>query len=320
MAFEFSLIVATSGEHLDETFNCTSTTRIQGLAKLRFVKLKVDPNSPRQRKSLIFGSLLVILLLFLSSSTLLIPSAAATSGHGRSAPFSKIMKTKSGSWAGYVITGPSGSVTVINGSWVVPAVSCPSTGDAVSYEGIGIDTYSDLGPLNGVGTREICTSGVAAYSSWYTLEVAGGLDCGLCAATVFPSPGDTVTAEVAFASGSISLSLKDVTSGTQYLETQTVSQTSPMESAEWVVFQFSFTSASLANFGKWKTGSDHTGLSGTDYATISGQTGTIKSFTKISGLTVSEVTLVDGSNNVMASPSALSKDGTSFILTWKAGT
>jgi len=235
------------------------------------------------------------------------------------APLSAVTKVKSQNWGGYVATGPTGSVTMVNGSWVVPAVTCPSTGNAVVYEGIGIDSYSDDGPYNGVGTYAECSSGTASYHSWFTDESAGGAGCGVCGATVSPKPGDVVTAEVVFADGDIILSLTDPNSPTQYSASEPVVTSSPQQTADWVVFQFSFAAATFANFGKWNTGSDHTKVTDTDYAVISGHVGTIKSFTSVSGITISQVSFVDSSNRVMASPSALSKDGTSFTITWKAG-
>ena len=34
-------------------------------------------------------------------------------------------------WSGYVVNGPSGSVTDVKGSWIVPAVTCAGPGSTV---------------------------------------------------------------------------------------------------------------------------------------------------------------------------------------------
>jgi hypothetical protein len=69
----------------------------------------------------------------------------------------------------------------------------------------------------------------------------------------------------------------------------------------------------LANFGTVYFGGDYTGFTTTCYATVSGATGSIKSF----GTAVQTITMVTNSGVTKASPSSLSTDGTSFTVTWQ---
>ncbi len=72
----------------------------------------------------------------------------------------------------------------------------------------------------------------------------------------------------------------------------------------------------LANFETAYLGQDNTGLSPTNYATVSGVTDPISSF----GPSVQEITMVSSSGITQAQPSPLSTDGTSFSVTWGGST
>ena len=70
-------------------------------------------------------------------------------------------------WSGYAVTGVSGSVTNVKGSWVVPTVDCsksPSTSYASFW--VGIDGYSS-NTVEQIGTDSDCSSGTPTYYAWY---------------------------------------------------------------------------------------------------------------------------------------------------------
>src|SRR5664280_96767 len=63
-------------------------------------------------------------------------------------------------WSGYLVTGATGSVTDIKGSWIVPAVTCSSSGKAYSHFWVGIDGgSSDSSTVEQIGTGSDCVNG-----------------------------------------------------------------------------------------------------------------------------------------------------------------
>jgi hypothetical protein len=69
----------------------------------------------------------------------------------------------------------------------------------------------------------------------------------------------------------------------------------------------------LADFGTVYLGADYTSVSGTNEATINGVTGGIGSF----GSNVWTADMVNKTTLVpMATPSSLTNDGSSFLVTW----
>ena len=71
----------------------------------------------------------------------------------------------SNNWSGYVVTGPTGSVTYVNGSWIVPAVTASAT-NAYSAFWVGIDGYNS-GTVEQIGTDSDWVNGAAQYYAWY---------------------------------------------------------------------------------------------------------------------------------------------------------
>jgi hypothetical protein len=86
-------------------------------------------------------------------------------------------------------------------------------------------------------------------------------------------------------------------------------------SAEWIVEAPSSSRGvlPLANFGAASLGAAYTSAKGTNAATINGVTGPIGSF----GSNVWSSTMINAKNDaIMAAPSSLTSDGTSFYVTW----
>jgi hypothetical protein len=218
-------------------------------------------------------------------------------------------------WSGYAVTGPSGSVSFVNGSWIVPKASCTSATTYSSFW-VGIDGYSSS-TVEQTGTDSDCSSGTAHYYAWYEFYPAASAQISGFAV----SPGDIITASVTYNGGSsFTTSIKDVTKGETFSTSGSVSNAA-RSSAEWIVERpevcmgLHCKLTSLTNFGTSYLGYDYTSLSGTNYATISSALGSIGSFSSSS---IHQITMVDNSGKVLAEPSALSSDGSSFTDTWHA--
>ncbi|MGC8618817.1 MAG: G1 family glutamic endopeptidase [Thermoplasmata archaeon] len=220
-------------------------------------------------------------------------------------------------WAGYVITSSSYSVGEVSASWIVPNVS--TGGNSYAAFWVGIDGYNDntveqtgiLAEPSGHGPHSS-----TVYEVWYEFYPASPVYASYTA-----SPGDIVYATVSYSTGEFTTSIAVYSSlasyqdnspiGPVFTHTQAVSGALD-NSAEWIVEAPSSTSGilPLANFGTAYFGSDYTGITGTDYATVGGVAGTMGSFNPIS------ITMVSSNGSPEATPSAISSDGTSFSVTY----
>ena len=216
-------------------------------------------------------------------------------------------------WSGFAVTGPSGSVSNVKGSWVVPAVKCTSKTTYSSYW-VGIDGYNS-NTVEQTGTDSDCSSGSARYYAWYEFYPAASVQIPGFAV----KPGDTVTAEVSYSTSSGQFTTT-ITDGSQSYTTSSAVSGAARSSAEWIVerpvlcTRFHCKLTSLSNFGTVSLGSVYTSISGTNYATLSGASGSIGSF----GPSVVRITMVNSAGSTLAEPNPLSADGTSFTETWYA--
>lgn len=216
-------------------------------------------------------------------------------------------------WSGFAVTGPSGSVTDVKGSWIVPSVTCSSKSTYSSYW-VGIDGYSSS-TVEQTGTDSDCSSGRAVYYAWYEFYPAASVQ--ISGFTV--KPGDTVTAEVSY-STSTGLFTTTIADGSNTFSTSGSVAGAARSSAEWIVERPALCTVahckltSLSKFGTVSLGTDYTSIAGTNFATISGSTGAIGSF----GSNVFRITMVNSAGSTLALPSPLSADGTSFTETWYA--
>jgi hypothetical protein len=215
--------------------------------------------------------------------------------------------TNSLNWAGYAVTGGSGSVTQVTGSWVEPSVSCPRT---LTYAAFwdGIDGYNS-NTVEQAGTLAYCSGGHAYYYAWYEFYPAASVE--ISSFTVHP--GDKVSVAVTYnaTAGSFSITVKDGTSS--YTKTGTVSG-AERASAECIAERPEVGSrlANLADFGTTEFGSDYTATIGCA-ATVAGSASAFGGFS-----TATAINMVDSAGRTLASTSALSSDGTSFTETWVA--
>ncbi len=216
-------------------------------------------------------------------------------------------------WSGFAATGPTGSVTDVKGSWIVPSVSCAKKGSTYSSYWVGIDGYNS-NTVEQTGTDSDCSNGSPRYYAWYEFYPAASAT--ISGFTL--KPGDVVTAEVSYSTVT-NLFTTTVTDGSQSFATSSSVSGAARSSAEWIVERPALCTAfhckltSLSNFGTVSLGTDYTKTSGTNYATISGTTGAIGSF----GSNV-RITMVNSAGTTLAEPSTLTTDGTSFTESWFA--
>ncbi len=265
-------------------------------------------------RTLLFLSL-AILVTFgfiptISFASALTPVFARGSSGSFNCPTGTVCSTN---WSGYAVTGPTGSVSDVKGSWKVPSVSCTSKTTYSSYW-VGIDGYSSS-TVEQTGTDSDCSSGSPVYYAWYEFYPAASVQ--ISGFTV--KPGDVVTAEVSY-STSTGLFTTTITDGSQTFSTSGSVSGAARSSAEWIIerpalcFGAHCKLTSLSNFGTVSLGTDYTSVAGTNYATISGTNAAIGSF----GANVHRITMVNNAGTVLAEPSTLSTDGTSFTETWFA--
>ena len=214
-------------------------------------------------------------------------------------------------WAGYAVTGSSGSVSWVNGSWTQPKATCPARGASYAAFWVGIDGFTSS-TVEQTGTDSDCSHGAAVYYAWY--EFYPAFPVTITSVTIHP--GDTVSAEVHYVNSTVGfrILLDDVTTGVSYTHAGKVASAA-RSSAEWIGEAPSSSKVlPLANFGTVKFGTDATGVAGTDTATVGGTTGAIGSF---AASTVHRINMTTGTGTTKAATSVLTPDGTSFNITWK---
>ena len=215
----------------------------------------------------------------------------------------------SDNWSGYAVTGANGSVTDVRGSWIVPSVSCPATGDQYASFWVGIDGYRS-NTVEQIGTDSDCVNGVATYYAWYEFYPHFSYTIN----TITVKPGDVISAEVtAKGKGGFTVTITD---GNLTFSVSTKMPQAQMSSAEWIAeAPYSGGVLPLANFTTVSYGLDSTAVMNTCNAMVGGSSGPIGSF----GNNVDEITMVNGSGATKAAPSALSSDGSFSIAYVSAG-
>jgi hypothetical protein len=159
-----------------------------------------------------------------------------------------------------------------------------------------------------------CYEGVVSY--WAMTEFWTGTSGGYVQITsITIHPGDVISAEVKYlGSAKFTETVTDVSTKQSYSKTATVTGAKETYGA-WIVQppNAGVGMLPMADFGTVYWGSDNTGVSGTNYATVSGHTGPIGSFATVAS--VESVCYPSGSP-AKAVPSALSTDKSSFSVQW----
>jgi hypothetical protein len=257
-----------------------------------------------------FGLLAMLFVVFAA------PSYAA---NGRNI---RVDNVKSLNWAGYVVassfSSPTHVVTMVNGSWILQSVSCSKHGSTYSSEWVGIGGYfSNDGSLIQTGTESDCSNGAATYGIWY--ELLPNAETPITTITVHP--GDVISAKIYLVPNTANewnITIKDNTNGGSF--SRIVTYNSSELSGEWIeerpalCFSAVCMLTTLANFGKAYYGLGYTAIPQTEYATVAGST------LQIGALQNENITMVSSGGSVLASPSPLTYNGTSFIVTYGSGT
>lgn len=247
-------------------------------------------------------------------------------------------------WAGYAVTAGAGSVTSVSGSFVVPdppavghhsaslpaipyvngAMYKPGNGrggtgggggsSQTSYAAFwaGIDGYNS-NTVEQAGVLLTDTNGVASYSVWYEFYPAAPVY-----ATWSPNVGDSIAVYVNYSasSGAYIATVVDLTLHMTYVSPSTAVSGSQRSSAEWIAEAPSSARSilPLADFVSVSFGSDYTGVGQTNYAAVSGISGSIGTLSAT--FTTYQVNMVKRNGALKAQTSALSSGGTSFTVAW----
>jgi hypothetical protein len=214
-------------------------------------------------------------------------------------------------WSGYAVLGSS--FTSAYGSWTVPAADCSGVrGDQYAAFWVGLDGYSSS-TVEQTGTLSDCDGRSPSYAAWYEFYPAGLVEINLSI-----KPGDHISASVVYnGNNKFTVTIEDVTTGKSFSRSSTVSGAA-RSSAEWIAEAPCCTNSGgilpLADFGTAFFGEDSTGVSGTNYATDSTNSGSIVTFTASNYVQINKVS--SSSSPQTSTCSALSSDGTSFSCTW----
>ena len=250
-------------------------------------------------------AIVVVSLVLLSMIGFFAPAQASV--HPSSHPAIFTGAYTSTNWSGYAITGPSGSVTDVKGSWVVPRVVCNST-ETYSSFWVGIDGFSST-TVEQTGTDSDCQGGTPTYYAWYEFYPNPAFVTSL---TI--KPGDHMYAKVVYANSKFTITITDKTTGKTATHTQAVSGAT-RSSAEWIAeAPYNGGILPLADFGTVLYGDDNTGITSTCTAKDGSHHGPIGTFPSAS---IEEITM-EKSSIKEAVPTKLSSDGTSFSVNWDA--
>lgn len=146
---------------------------------------------------------------------------------------------RSENWAGYVVYDSKVAITCVEGSWVQPVVTCPSTGEEDVAIWVGIDGVDS--PTAGVhagtdlvqiGTQAGCSGGRLSGFAWYQVIPKDAFSVEI--PNVAISAGDRVRAMVSFDRDIFTLLLVDETSGGWFSIAETLAG-ARRQTAEWIV-------------------------------------------------------------------------------------
>jgi len=215
----------------------------------------------------------------------------------------------SDNWSGYAVTGSD--FTYAHGSWHVPQVDCTKTPTSSSVFWVGIDGYSD-NTVEQTGTSSDCDGTTAVYYAWYEFYPANPVTI-----PITVSPGDVMGAEVKYNDGEFLVSIHDHTTGQSFSATAAVPG-ALRTSAEFIAEAPQLAGGKvlpLADFVRANFGQDYNSDANSCNATDSAVTnGPIVDF----GSDYHAITMVSTGGVTEAVPTALTPDGSSFRVNWKA--
>ncbi len=214
---------------------------------------------------------------------------------------------ESSNWSGYAVTGANGSVTKATGSWVVPAVTCPSTSAQYSSFWVGIDGFNS-NTVEQTGTDSDCDGRTPSYYAWFEFYPHASYLINTRAIGTI-APGTSMTATVALSGTSTyTVTLTNNTQGKSFSTSMSMNASS--SSAEWIA-----EAPSSSGSGDVLTVADFGTVFFTDAgATMGGATGPIGSFIEpgcdmqVNCSNVVQVVTMVQPNGVGAQPSGLTTE------------
>ncbi|MEL9990374.1 MAG: G1 family glutamic endopeptidase [Thermoproteus sp.] len=212
-------------------------------------------------------------------------------------------------WAGYVVSGQAGAVTSVAGSFVVPSLTCTKQTTYVALWA-GLDGYND-NTVEQAGILGECSGGKPIYEAWYEFYPSPSVP--ISGLTV--QPGDRVYVNVTYlGNGQFAITMVIYETNGK-VESYSVTGTEPsaqLSSAECILERPTVNGqlTALANFGTAYFGQDYTSIGGTCYARVNG---VVAPFGSLSAI---QLVMVSSSGKILAQPSSLTGDGSSFTVTF----
>jgi Peptidase A4 family len=153
---------------------------------------------------------------------------------GALAPSAGAATLLSDNWAGYVALAHAsvGSrFSSVSGSWRQPVASCTAGRESFSAVWVGLGGYRESrGSLEQLGTNADCTrAGHAVYTAWLELLPSAPVEIRLRV-----HPGERISASVTVRGSSVTLRLRNLTTGARYSTTRRYSNPD-VSSAEWIL-------------------------------------------------------------------------------------
>ncbi len=219
-------------------------------------------------------------------------STGVTAPSSPNTPTTSVRGT-SRNWSGYVATG--GTVTSVTGTWVVAKPDPTVAGIDATWVGIGGANTTDL--IQAGTEATVGPDGTVSYDAWTEVLPQSTRTIALSV-----KGGDTVSVAITEQSAGMWLiELKDVTTGRSF--TTTLRYASSRSSAEWIEEAPSVGRgiAPLDSFGSVAFTAAG--------AVIDGK------HQDLSAASAKAVTMANGADQPLAVPSAIGKDGASFIVT-----
>ena len=213
-------------------------------------------------------------------------------------------------WAGYAVPAREGTVTSVVGSFIVPSLSCSGQNTYVALWA-GLDGYNDS-TVEQAGVLGECYHGKAYYYVWYEFYPSPAVFL----SNMTAAPGDRVYVNVTYIGGGefkINITIVPVKGKAEESIIEGSEPSALLSSAECILERPEVNGhlSTLANFGTAYYGQDYTGLKNTCYATVSGVFAPFGSFSS-----VVEIIMVNYNGAVLAYPSQLTPDGSSFTVTY----
>jgi len=253
------------------------------------------------------ATLFIVMGIIISNVMIFVPTSATTSFTvAPRIPFKNGSST-SLNWAGYADVVKSGSVYLVNASWIVPNVQ-PSKSSTYVAVWVGIDGYNDS-TVEQTGILAESQHGTVSYSAWYEFYPSASVSAPK-KDTV--KPGDLIVAWVQYNAntGTFTTVLKDVTEHWTFTSPATTVSGADRDSAEWIVERPAIAGSltTLANFNVADFGQYYTNVANTCY---------FNNLILIGNSNWISIIMVSNNGQTLASPSSLI-NGNSFNVTYSS--